>query len=247
MNGWGEVSRWPACRMEQGDWTPAIWRSPVLAQAATDFANHPDLKSMQDELGLSVAATGQVLRGSFEPAELGTPGSFPILKSKSGTTGQTAIQGRPDEHWIPKKRDEDERQQNDGIYPEADRILQRAGYLLVTAGQDNSTARVTATASHEKYVGNSWMPVTGLSLDEAKAAAVFLNSTAGRLQLMRNPGRKITFPTYSAAEASRLRIPDIRDVVYAASWPTAGSARRTGRCRNSETESVKCAASGMKR
>lgn len=36
-------------------------------------------------------------------------------------------------------------------------------------------------------------------------------------------------------------------IVYAASWPTAGSARRTGRCRNSETESVKCAASGMKR
>jgi len=210
-NGWGEVSYWPARRIEQGDWTPAIWRSPVLAQAATDFANHSDLKSMEDELGLSVAATGQVLRGSFEPAELGVPGSFPILKSKSGTSGQTTISSRPDEHWIPKKRDEDERRRNNGKYPETDRILQRAGYLLITAGQDNSTARVTATASHEKYVGNSWMPITGLSLDEAKATAVFINSTAGRLQLMRNPGRKITFPTYSAAEASSLRIPDIRN------------------------------------
>ncbi|MCY4263565.1 MAG: DEAD/DEAH box helicase family protein [Gammaproteobacteria bacterium] len=210
-NGWGEVSYWPADRMEQGDWTPAIWRSPILAQAATDFANHPDLKSMQDELGLSVAATGRVLRGSFERAELGTPGSFPILKSKSGTSGQRAIKSRPDEHWIPKKRDEDEKQQNDGTYPEADRILKRAGYLLITAGQRNTTARLVAVASDKEYVGNGWMPLTGLSQDEAKATAVFLNSISGRLQLMRNPGRTIDFPTYSAAEASSLRIPDIRD------------------------------------
>ena len=211
MNGWGEVSYWPACRMEAGDWTPAIWRSPVLARAATDFANHSDLKSVQDELGQSPQATGQVLRGAFEPAELGTPGSFPILKSKSGTDGQTTIRSRPDEHWIPKVRDEGARQRNDGKYPEADRILEKAGYLLITAGQRNTTARLVAVAGDKKYVGNGWMPVTGLSPEEAKAAAVFINSTAGRLQLMRNPGRTIDFPTYSAAEASNLRIPDIEN------------------------------------
>ena len=55
------------------------------------------------------------------------------------------------------------------------------------------------------------MPITGLSSDEAKALAVFTNSTAGRLQLMRNPGRKISFPTYSSAEAGNIMIPDVKD------------------------------------
>ena len=210
-NGWGEISYWPAERIEAGDWTPAIWRSPVLAKAATDFANHSDLKSMQDELGQSPAATGQVLRGSFEPAEPGIPGSFPILKSKSGTDGQTTIRSRPDDHWIPKKRDEDVRRMNGGTYPEADRILKKAGRLLITAGQRNTTACLVAVAGDEEYVGNGWMPVPEISPDVAKATAVFINSTAGRLQMMRNPGRTIEFPTYSAAEAANLRIPDAKN------------------------------------
>ena len=209
-NGWGEVSHWPADRMEEGDWTPAIWRSPELAEAATTFANHPDLRAINDEPGLSVHATGQVLRGSFERAEHGTPGGFPILKSK-GSEGQTAIRSKPDEYWVPKKRDDNRRRLNGDSFSDVDKILEKAGYLLITAGQDNSTARLTATADDAQFVGNGWMPITGLSPDEAKAIAVFTNSTAGRLQLMRNPGRKISFPTYSAAEAGNIRVPDIKD------------------------------------
>ena len=207
-NGWGEVSEWPAELIEAGDWTGAIWRSPELAEAAARFANDESLQTIE-QAGLSPMATGQQLRGSFEPAA-GLPGSFPILKSKSAE-GQTRIQSQPDEYWIPKKRDENRRQANGGTYPEADAILEKAACLLITAGQDNSTARLTAVASVEKFVGNGWMPVAGLSPEAAKAAAVFLNSTAGRLQLMRNPGRKLTFPTYSTSEAANIRIPDLKD------------------------------------
>ena len=192
-NGWGEVSHWPADRMEEGDWTPAIWRSSELAEAAADFASHPDLRAIKDISGMSVHATGQVLRGSFKSTWPNAPGSFPILKSK-GAEAQMTIRSSPDDYWIPKKDDDDLRQLNGGTYPEADKILKKAGYLLMTAGQDNSTARLTATADDAKYVGNGWMPVTGLSIEDAKAIAVFANSTAGRLQLMRNPGRKISFP-----------------------------------------------------
>ncbi len=46
-NGWGEVSTWPTERIETGDWTPAIWRSPVLAEAAYRYAHHPDLYSIK--------------------------------------------------------------------------------------------------------------------------------------------------------------------------------------------------------
>ena len=210
-NGWGEVSEWPAERIEAGDWTPAIWRSPELAQASVNFADSHSLQKLESEVGRSrVHATGQLLRGSFERAEVGVPGSFPILKSK-GAEGQTTITSTPDERWIPKQRDEHGRRVNGGAYPEAESILQKAGHLLITAGQDNSTGRLTATAGQERYVGNGWMPVTGLGPQEAKAIAVFVNSTVGRLQLMRNPGRKLTFPTYSAEEAGNLRIPDVED------------------------------------
>ena len=208
-NGWGEVSTWPAERIAQGDWTPAIWRSPELADAARHYANHADLISI-NAAGLSPWETGRLLRGSFEPAAASTPGSFPILKSK-GADAQTRIQSRPDEHWVPKNRDDEDLKLNAGTYPEVDTILQKAGYLLITTGQRTSTARLAATASDDKYVGNGWMPVSGLSPAEAKGAAVFVNSTPGRLQLMRHPGRQIAFPTYSTAEAGNIRIPNLKD------------------------------------
>ena len=210
-NGWGEVSYWPAKAMEAGDWTPAIWRSPELAEAARKYAGMTDsLQAIEGQLAdHMVHATGQLLRGSFEPAG-GFPGSFPIVKSK-GADSQTTIQSRPDEHWIPKKRDAEVRELNGGVYPEVEQILRKSGHLLITAGHRTSSARLTATASDEKYVGNGWMPVTGLTPEEGKAVAVFLNSTSGRLQLMRHPGRQISFPTYSAAEVGNILIPNVKD------------------------------------
>ncbi len=209
-NGWGEVSLWPAKLMEAGDWTAAIWRSPELALAASEFVRDTELRSINDLPGVLIHDTGRSLRNSFKPIDLDVPGNFPILKSK-GSQGQMAIVSTPDEHWLPKQDDDEIRQLNGGTYPEADRILQKAGHLLITAGQDNSTARLTATASDQAYVGNGWMPVTGLSPDEARAIAVFINSVAGRLQLMRNPGRKLAFPEYSVAEVSNIRVPNIKD------------------------------------
>ena len=208
-DGWGQVSYWSAERIAIGDWTPAVWRSPELAEAAWQYANNLGLQTIA--AGQSpIWATGQLLRGSYEPAAAGLPGSFPILKSK-GADGQTRIQSQPDEHWIPKKRDENTRLANGGAYPEADKILAKAGHLLITAGQDNSTGRLTATADDTPYVGNGWMPVEKLSAQSSKALAVFINATPGRLQLMRNPGKKLAFPTYSAAEADKLRIPDVKN------------------------------------
>ena len=45
------------------------------------------------------------------------------------------------------------------------------------------------------HVGIGWLPVPGVTLENAKAAAVFLNSTAGRLQLLRNPWEETGFST----------------------------------------------------
>lgn len=209
-DGWGEVSHWSAERVAAGDWTVAIWRSPILAEDAARFAESNQLRPMQAS-GLSAWATGRTLRGAYRPSQSpGTKGAFPILKSK-GAKGQSSIEAAPDEWWRPKQPRTNSKQ-----------MLNKAGHLLVTAGQGTITGRLTAVASNDAYVGNGWVPVTGLTPEKAKAAAVFVNSTPGRMLLMRNPGRKLRFPSYMSATIEALPIPDLDDArireTLAACW-----------------------------
>ena len=210
QDGWGEVSSWPAERVADGDWTCAVWRSPILAEDAARFAESSRLRSMQAS-GLSTWSTGQLLRGAYRPSQ--QPKSreaFPILKSK-GADAQSMIEAVPDEWWEPKQAGTN-----------VDQMQDKAGHLLVTAGQGTITGRLTAVASDAAYVGNGWVPVTGLTPEQAKAAAVFVNSTPGRMMLMRNPGRKLRFPSYMSATIGTLPIPDLGDAkvceTLAACW-----------------------------
>ena len=196
-DGWGEVSEWPADRVSQGDWTAAIWRSPILAEEAAQFVEDPALRPLR-ESGASCHLTRPSLAVAHRRASEGTSGAFPILKTK-GADGQLRISATPDEHWIHKEG---------GPSP----VLDKAGHLLVTAGQNTSTGRLTAVASGTPYVGHGWMPVVGISAKMAQAAAVFLNSTAGRLLLMRSPGRMLGFPNYTPATFNSLPVPDLSDL-----------------------------------
>ena len=208
-DGWGEVSYWPHERIAEGDWTPAIWRSSKLAEAARQFAEHPAMETIAEH-GYNCWKTSAFGKDRFIPAPLDEPGSFPIIDSK-GADGQTTIRSTPDAQWQPTNPDEEQRIANGGTYPEVDKLLTKAGYLLVTSGQAPSTARVTAIANDKKYVGRGFLPITGPTVQEAKAVAVFINSTAGRLQLLRNAGRKLAFPIYNPKPIERLRIPNIKD------------------------------------
>lgn len=96
-------------------------------------------------------------------------------------------------------------------HPDTARLMSHASHLLVTGGQDTGTGRLTAVAQEERCVGLGWLPVPEVTLEQAKAAAVFLNSTAGRLQLLRNPGRKLAFPQYNPAGLKAIRLPDLSD------------------------------------
>jgi len=198
-NGWGEVSFWPAERIEGGDWTPAIWRSPTLAKAGWEFVNHPNLQPLGLISDCTARDGSRRVRENFDRSSHENSESIPILESK-GADGQKTIQSIPDGHWIFKK----------GRERQARHYLEWSSHLLITAGQDNSTARLTATASESKYLGQTWFPVVGLSSDEAKAIAVFANSTPGRIQIMRDPGRKLEFPSYSPRATNNLRVPDIK-------------------------------------
>ena len=206
-NGWGEVSHWPADRMKEGDWTPAIWRSPELAEAARRFASHKGMRTIREQ-GYSCEATLQMMdKKNFIPATPENRGGFPIIDSK-GADGQKTIQSTPDAIWQPTNPDEEQRVLNGGVYPEVQKLLSKAGYLLITSGQRTTTARLTAVADDYKYVGRGWLPITGPNAQEAKAIAVFLNSTAGRLQLLRNAGRTIVFPQYNPEPLESIQVPD---------------------------------------
>ena len=199
-DGWGLVSHWPAESIQSGDWTPAIWRSPRLAKAGEEFAHDPSLQPLGSIPGCIAHDGSRRVRENFDRSNQENEESIPILESK-GAEGQKTIKSTPDGHWVFKQ----------GRERQARHYLEWSSHLLITAGQDNSTARLTATASEIKYLGQTWFPVVGLSPDEAKAVAVFTNSTPGRLQIMRGPGKKLEFPSYSPRATNNLRVPDIKD------------------------------------
>lgn len=194
---WGHISFWPRERIERGDWTAAIWRSPELANAAAEFAEDTSLPTLA-ELELHPEQAGKIMSGVCERCEPEMPGSFLVLDSK-GADGQITIQSRPDGCWVHKQRDKNE----------TAKLLAKAGHLMITEGQTNNTARLTAVANEKKYFGYTWLSVRGLTADQAKALAVFLNSTVGRLQIMRNMGGHLGFPIYRPAGIANIRVLDI--------------------------------------
>ena len=209
-DGWGEVSHWPAERMGAGDWTPALWRSPELAKEASRYANHENLNTIEGTYDKRLYHTSRRLSDWCKQVEQGAPGYFPVIDSK-GAYGQQSIKSQPDAFYARKNDSEAVRSENNAVERGVERIVQNAAYLLITGGQAPSTARVTAIASDEKYVGRGFLPIPGATVQEAKAIAVFINSTPGRLQLLRNAGRKLAFPVYNPRTIENLRIPNVRD------------------------------------
>ena len=200
-NGWGEVSYWPAERIAEDDWTPAIWRSAELAAATYVYASRQDMQSIEQE---NIYAARQRVREFCKVAGASDEDGFALLYSK-GADGQTKISAMPDRYYRPK--DPASKRCMQGV----NNLKARVGHLLITDGQNSSTARLTAVASDTKYVGMSWMPVAGFSPEASKGIAVFLNSTPGRLQLMRNAGRTLVFPMYMPGAYANIRIPNVKD------------------------------------
>ena len=212
-DGWGEVSEWPVERSEAGDWTAGVFRAPELAEAAFGLATHKSLLRMEDQNMVPSAVLLGGGRGYKSGASTDAPGAFPALSAKAAEA-QLAIRGVPDQHWAPTRSVPRHEWVNipgtDGPqHPDTARLMNHASHLLVTAGQDTGTGRLTAVAQEERYPGLGWLPVPGVTLRNAKAAAVFLNSIAGRLQLLRNPGRKLAFPQYNPAGLKAIRLPDL--------------------------------------
>ena len=214
-DGWGEVSEWPAERIEAGDWTAGVFRAPELAEAAFDLATHKSLFRMEDQNMVPSAVLDGGGRGCERQVDANAPGSFSVLYSK-GAEAQRTIQGVPDQHWapvesVPRHEWVDIPGTDGPQHPTTARFIMKAAHLLVTGGQDTGTGRLTAVAQDERHLGMGWLPVPEATPRQAKAAAIFLNSTAGRLQMLRNAGRKLAYPKYRPAGLNTIRLPDLSD------------------------------------
>ena len=104
-DGWGVVSHWPAESIESGDWTPAIWRSPRLAEAGREFANDLTLLPLGSIPGCIAHDGSRRVRENFDRSNQDNEESIPILESK-GAEGQKTIKSTPDGHWVFKKERE---------------------------------------------------------------------------------------------------------------------------------------------
>ena len=207
-DGWGEVSKWSAERIEAGDWSAVAFRSPKLAEAAAEITNDSKLSSI---LAQNIVPSA-VLQGggrNLRKAPADTTGSFPVLYSK-GAAAQFQLQAVPDEHLVSTKLSKPDPALGRNA-SHAEKLQQHAGHLLVTEGQRTSTGRLTAVASEIEYIGVGWMPIRDITFRDAKAVAVFLNSTAGRLQLLQNPGKSLDYPKYRPGTYEGIKIPDLTD------------------------------------
>ncbi|MCY3985161.1 MAG: hypothetical protein OXE85_14745 [Roseovarius sp.] len=162
---------------------------------------------------------------NFRKATKATPGAFPILTSKSAEA-QKFIRGRPDGYLVSiakPKKDAKLTSFDTPLEPTKPKALEHAAHLLVTAGQRSDSARLTAVACETRYLGSGgWLPVPDFSFQDAMSLAVFLNSTAGRIQLMRQAGKTLSFPTFNPGAWVPIRGPDLTDVrqrtILSACW-----------------------------
>ena len=204
-NGWGNISECDSKHMLNGDWSQSCFRCDELPSAIYEILNNKTMFSLESQM-LKCHATRDALRKSnFNSCDQSKENSFPILDSK-GCDGQKHIKSTPDAFWVGIGENGETHTTN---------LLSKAGYLLITSGQNISNSRLTATASNKKYVGRGWLPISNIGANKAKGLAVFLNSTVGRLQFLRIPGMSLNYPTYNPAALKTISVPDFKnDKIY---------------------------------
>ena len=208
-------------RMRNGDWSAVGWRNLKLDEAAQLIDRHPMLTRMCDIPGVTMRAPGH---GAFTPCpgserrETASTRRVPnedvdilVYQSKAEHAHLT-MATKPDTaakiKKIPASVTGAER------IATAEKAYARwsniRGRLLVNAGQDTKTGRLAAVVdtTADGGLGTNWKPIQGTDDSTAIAWAVWLNSTLGRIGMLRNRGKKLAFPVYRPSGMTTTRCPD---------------------------------------
>ena len=209
-------------RMRNGDWSAAGWRNLKLDEAAQLLDRHPMLTRLCDIPRVTLQAPGH---GAFTPC----PGSerretasaryvpnqdvdILVYQSKAEDAHLT-MAAKPDTaakiKKIPASLTGAER------IATAEKAYARwsnvRGRLLLSTGQRINTGRLAALVDTTADGGlgtNCWKPIQGTDDSTAIAWAVWLNSTLGRIAMMRNRGKTLAFPSYNPSGMTTTRCPD---------------------------------------
>ena len=202
----GRICEWPRERVEAGDWSPAVFYEPALAEACHELDQLPTKRGKFVRLGdlYEVNTTKQTVGQSKWMWCDEDAAEVPVAKSAS-ESGQTRLQGRID-GWakrVPRPNDSRRTRQR-----QLDMLTAKAGRLLVANTQDASSGRLSAIAFGAPVVGYAWTPVQNVSTTDAQALAVWSNSTVGRILLRKYGSRRANWPMYQPAAIKQLVVPN---------------------------------------
>ena len=209
-------------RMRNGDWSAAGWRNLKLDEAAQLIDRHPMLTRLCDIPEVTLQAPGH---GAFTPS----PGS-----ERRETTSTRRVPNQDVDILVYQSKAEDAHltmaakpdtaakiKKIPASVTGAERIAtaEKAharwsnvrGRLLVSTGQRINTGRLAALVDTTADGGlgtNCWKPIQGTDDSTAIAWAVWLNSTLGRIAMMRNRGKTLAFPNYNPSGMTTTRCPD---------------------------------------
>ena len=192
---WGRVCRWPAARVEAGDWTPVQWYDGALAEAVFYLEGHGDLVPAG-----SVLTTGATRRAAQDSWKRDSGGESPhgvrVFGSVSANIRRTMLDV-PEQPVVPGGR-------RAHLY---ERVRQSGGHLMVAERYDTVGGRLTALWSEISTFGFGWIPSTGPTRAYEKAVCAWWNSTPGRMLLLNRRTKKLTYPKWSKGHLKLLPCP----------------------------------------
>ena len=205
IDPWGRECTWPADLMIDGDWSPAVWAQFELAQAGRQIEELAgQLEWTRLGQRFDVATTKQIVgQEKWDWCPENEAGEIPVARF-TGMDAQTRISGRIDQY----ANRADQFRDNEDVFRNLDK---KKSHLLVTNSQGSDTGRLTAIVMMDAAVGMGWTPVIGVCLEEARALAVYLNSTLGRIGMRRYGARKLSWPMYQPAAIEQFVVPDFCD------------------------------------
>ena len=193
-------------RIAAGDWSAAGWRDLALDDAVEEILGWNSLVAMGDVSGVTMKAPGH---GALVEHK-GAGSSRQVLNSK-GADGQMRIEGLPDSRMRLKPKEGETERDREAREEKLWRKWRKevASHLLVNSGQRTQTGRLSAVACKSRQIGMLWKPVQGLTYEEAKSWAVWLNSTPGRLVTLIHRGKSLDFVNYNPEGLLQIRVPRV--------------------------------------
>ena len=194
VGDWGSVCRWPADRVQAGDWTPVQWFDGGLATTIREIEESPLLEPVG--LRHAVGPAGQRIRDTYIKCEPDEAGAVRLFWSISSAL-RRKMRAEPEDWRCPKPGKENL----------AGQYWTDRSNVLVAARMNSVSGRLTALWTPSPSVGSGWIPVSVGAEHRAKALTAWWNSTPVRLMLLNQRSKLLTYAAWSLAQLRQIRIP----------------------------------------